>query len=54
MWTRFDIWREIHSEGLYHAWCVGFGALMLLWPVLFYASGVNVYDSVWYWLTLIF
>lgn len=55
MVERLQIWFEIH-DGLRHLeniWTIGFGSLMLLWPILLYAAGINVFESAWYWLTML-
>ena len=51
MWLRAHIWCDIHSDGLWRVWTICFGALMLLWPLLLYAAGYNVWQHAWYWLT---
>ena len=55
MLERVEIWWGIHdmNHHLYVAWCVGFCALMLTWPILLYSAGINVFDSAWYWLTML-
>jgi len=48
------VWWDEHSHLFYVAWCVAFGATMLAWPFILLATGINVFTSGWYWLSLVF
>lgn len=53
MFGRLTLWLEIHDgyRHLDNAWTIGFGGLMLAWPFILLASGYNVFDKAWYWIT---
>lgn len=53
---RLQLWWAVHDGNRYaeHTWTVVFGGAMLAWPFVALAFGVNVFSSVWYWISAAF